>query len=82
MNGKPVITKELQAYLGHKAPKDSVYITGDTPVYSEVKGGFNGDTATCAMIANSVPVALRAEPGLKTMLDAGLTSWFKGYSEH
>jgi hypothetical protein len=79
MNGKPVITIELQAYLGHKAPKDSVEINGDAHIYSEVKGGFNGDTATCAMIANSVPVALRAEPGLKTMLDAGLTSWFKGH---
>lgn len=79
MNNKPVITIELQAYLGHKAPKDSVMIEGDIPIYSEVKGGFNGDTATCAMVANSVPVVRRSEPGLKTMLDTGLTSWFKGY---
>jgi len=76
VDGKPVITVELQAYLGHPAPKDSVRIEGEPPVYSEVKGGFNGDIATCAMIANSVPVVRRAEPGLKTMADVGLTSWF------
>ena len=78
MEGKEVITLELQAYLGHKAPKDSIQIEGEPPVYSEVKGGFNGDIATCAMIANCVPVVLRSEPGLKTMIDIGITSWFKG----
>jgi 4-hydroxy-tetrahydrodipicolinate reductase len=78
MGGKPVITIELQAYLGHPAPKDSVRIEGQPPLYSEVTGGFDGDIATCAMVANSVPVVRRAEPGLKTMLDVGLTSWFNG----
>jgi 4-hydroxy-tetrahydrodipicolinate reductase len=78
VDGNPVITLELQAYLGHPAPKDSVRIEGEPPVYSEVKGGFNGDIATCAIIANSVPVVCRAEPGLKTMMDVGLTSWFNG----
>ncbi len=78
MDSKPVITLELQAYLGHPAPKDSVRIEGEPPLYSEVKGGFNGDIATCAIIANSVPVVRRAEPGLKTMMDVGLTSWFNG----
>ena len=81
MDGKPVITIELQAYLGHPAAKDSVRIEGEPPIYSEVKGGFNGDIATCAMVANSVPVVRRAEPGLKTMIDVGLTSWFKGYKQ-
>jgi len=77
-DGHPVITLELQAYLGHPAPKDSVRIEGEPPIYSEVKGGFNGDIATCAIVANSVPVVRRAEPGLKTMMDVGLTSWFNG----
>lgn len=77
MDGKPVINIELQAYLGHPEPKDSVQIEGEPQLYSEVKGGFHGDIATCAMVANSVPVVRRAEPGLKTMLDVGLTSWFK-----
>ncbi|PLX88583.1 MAG: dihydrodipicolinate reductase [Desulfuromonas sp.] len=79
MNGKPVINIELQAYLGHPEPKDSVQIEGEPQIYSEVKGGFHGDIATCAMVANSVPAVRRAEPGLKTMIDIGLTSWFKGH---
>ncbi len=79
LGGRAVITLELQAYLGHPAPKDAVWIEGPTPLYSEIKGGINGDTATCAMIANAVPLVRRAEPGLKTMLDVGLTSWFQGY---
>ena len=33
------------------------------------------------MVANSVPVVRRAEPGLKTMIDVGLTSWFKGHKQ-
>lgn len=81
MEGKPVITIELQAYLGHPEPKDSVRIEGEPPIYSEVKGGFNGDIATCAMVANSVPMVRRSETGLKTMMDVGLTSWFKGYTQ-
>lgn len=81
MDDKPVISIELQAYLGHPAPKDSVRIEGEPPIYSEVKGGFNGDIATCAMVANSVPVVRRAEPGLKTMMDVGLTSWFNGHQQ-
>lgn len=81
MDGKPVINIELQAYLGHPEPKDSVQIKGEPPIYSEVKGGFHGDIATCAMVANSVPAVRRAEPGLKTMIDIGLTSWFKGHGK-
>lgn len=79
VDGKPLIVIELQAYIGHPDPKDSIRIEGEPPIYSEVKGGFNGDIATCAMVANSVPVVRRAEPGLKTMTDVGLTSWFKGF---
>lgn len=75
----PVITIELQAFLGHPDPKDAILIEGENPIYSEVRGGFNGDIATCAIIANSAQAVLSAEAGLKTMLDIGLTSWFQGY---
>jgi len=79
VDGKPVINIELQAYLGHPTPKDSIRIEGEPSMYSEVKDGFHGDIATCAMVANSVPTVLRAEPGLKTMIDIGLTSWFSKF---
>jgi hypothetical protein len=80
VNGRQVITLELQAYLGHPSPKDAIIIEGEPNVYSEVKGGLNGDIATCAMVVNAMPKVVRAEPGLKTMSDIGLISWFNGYA--
>jgi len=79
INGKAVITLELQAYLGHPAPKDAVLIEGEPPLYSEVKGGVNGDIATCAIVVNAMPKVLQSEPGLKTMPEIGLISWFGSY---
>jgi len=77
-DGRPVITLELQAYLDHPEPKDAIHIEGEPSFSSEIRGGLNGDIATCAMLANAVPVVSRAQPGLRTMLDVGLTSWFGG----
>lgn len=79
INGKAVITLELQAYLGHPVPKDVVMIEGEPSLQFEVKGGVNGDIATCAMVVNAMPKVLQAAPGLKTMPEIGLVSWFKGY---
>ena len=79
LGDRPVITLELQAYLGHPRPRDFVSISGEPPLYSEVVGGFHGDIATCAMIANTVPLVRRAPAGLRTMLDVGLPSWFQGW---
>ncbi len=76
MNGKAVITLDLQAYIGHTSPRDAVKIEGTPNVHSVVEGGFNGDIATCAMVANCIPKVCEAAPGLKTMVDIGLTSWF------
>jgi len=75
--GKAVITLELEAYLGHPAPKDAVTIQGDPTLYSEVKGGINGDTATCAMVVNALPKVVAAAPGLKIMPEIGTVSWFE-----
>ena len=82
MNGKPVITLELQAYLGHPAPKEAVLIEGDPPINMEVKGGINGDVATCAMMVNCLPKTLQSQPGLKTMPEIGLVSWYQSGSDH
>jgi len=75
-DGAAVITLELEAYLGHPAPKDAVTIAGDPSLYSEVKGGINGDTATCAMVVNALPRVIAAAPGLKTMPEIATVSWF------
>jgi 4-hydroxy-tetrahydrodipicolinate reductase len=75
-DGRAVITLELEAYLGHPAPKDAVTIHGDPPLYSEVKGGINGDVATCAMVVNALPKVIAAAPGLKTMPEIATVTWF------
>lgn len=76
VKGKAVITLELEAYIGHPAPKDAITIEGDPPVYSEVRGGINGDVATCAMIVNALPRVVASSPGLKTMPEIGTVSWY------
>jgi len=76
-NGKELITLELQAYLGHKDPHDAVIIKGNPDINSIVKGGFNGDIATCAMAVNCAKQIVGAKKGLRTMLDIGLVSFYK-----
>ncbi len=78
MNGRKVITLELQARLEHPAPRDSVLIAGDPPIHSEISGGIPGDLATCAILVNALPRVLQAPPGLKTMPEIGPVSWVAG----
>jgi 4-hydroxy-tetrahydrodipicolinate reductase len=73
---RAVITLELEAFLGHPAPKDAVTIDGEPPLHSEVKGGINGDVATCAMVVNALPKVIAAAPGLKTMPEIATVTWF------
>ena len=69
------IALELQAYLGHPDPRDTVTIHGEPEIRSEVKGGVNGDVATCSVVLNAVESVLAAAPGLRTMLDVPLLHW-------
>ena len=78
IDDRPVITLELQAYLGHPHPRDAVIIHGDPPVHSVIEGGVNGDIATGAMLVNAMPRVIEARPGLISMRDVGLISWFSG----
>jgi 4-hydroxy-tetrahydrodipicolinate reductase len=70
------ITLELQAYLGHPAPRDTVVLHGRPEIRSTVEGGVDGDVATCAMVLNALKAVLRAAPGLRTMADVPLTHWY------
>jgi hypothetical protein len=75
VDGKPLVTLELQAYLGHPDPRDTVIIDGQPPIRSNIEGGVDGDVATCSMVINAIGAALAAAPGLRTMIDIPLTSW-------
>lgn len=75
-NGEAVITLDFQAYVGARDCYDAVYITGTPSMEVVIKGGVNGDTATVAMVVNSIPRVLGAQAGLLTMRDVPIvTAW-------
>jgi 4-hydroxy-tetrahydrodipicolinate reductase len=78
VKGKPVITLHMEAYLGAPESFDAVTIEGNPRVTSKVIGGLHGDVATASITVNSIPKVLRVTPGLRTMADMPIPSWFGG----
>ncbi len=78
INGKLMIELEFVASVGQKNPVDKVIIEGDPGFRSEIPGGVNGDVATAAIVVNAIPSVLKMQPGLKTMLDVPVPSWYGG----
>lgn len=78
VKGKPVITLHMEAYLGAPDSYDAVTIDGHPRVTSKVSGGLHGDIATASITVNSIPKILRVTPGLRTMADMPVPSWFGG----
>ena len=44
----------------------------------KIEGGIHGDAATTAIVINSIPKVIDAAPGLHTMRDMPLPSYFPG----
>jgi len=78
VKGQPLITLHLEAYLGAPESYDSVLIEGSPRIYSKIDGGVHGDIATASMVVNSIPAVLDAAPGLRTMRDMRLPSFYGG----
>jgi 4-hydroxy-tetrahydrodipicolinate reductase len=76
--GKPLVRLHLEAYVGAPTSYEAIRIAGDPPVSMRLEGGVHGDVATSAIVVNSIPKVLAAAPGLRTMLDLALPSWWKG----
>jgi hypothetical protein len=76
--GEPVIRLHMEAYLGAPETYDSVDIEGSPRLSMKLVGGIHGDVATAAIVVNSIPHVLRASPGLHTMRDLPLPSFFSG----
>jgi 2,4-diaminopentanoate dehydrogenase len=76
--GVPVITLHMEAYLGAPESYDSVEITGSPALKMKVDGGIHGDIATASIVVNSLPKILDAAPGLHTMRDMPVPSFFGG----
>ena len=77
-DGKPIITLHMEAYLGAPESFDSVAIEGNPRITQKIAGGVHGDVATASITVNSIPKVLTAPPGLRTMRDMILPSWFGG----
>jgi 4-hydroxy-tetrahydrodipicolinate reductase len=77
-NRKPVIRLHLEAYLGAPETYDSVDIEGWPKLSMKFAGGIHGDVATASIVVNSIPKVLAAPPGLHTMRDLALPSYFPG----
>ena len=63
------ITLTFRASVGEPSPEDTVELLGTPHIVSTIQGGVHGDVATCAITLNAVAQVLRAEPGLRTMVD-------------
>ena len=77
-NGMPVITLHMEAYLGAPESYDSVEITGSPALKMKIAGGVHGDIATASIVVNSLPKILDVSPGLHTMRDMPIPSFFGG----
>jgi 4-hydroxy-tetrahydrodipicolinate reductase len=67
--GQELVVLDLRMYLGAPNPHDSILIDGIPPVDMTIRGGVQADSATPAIIVNSIPKIKKLEPGLRTMLD-------------
>jgi hypothetical protein len=77
-NGDPVVRLHMEAYLGAPESYDSVEIDGSPRISQKIAGGIHGDVATASIVINSIPKVLQATPGLHTMRDLALPSFFPG----
>jgi 4-hydroxy-tetrahydrodipicolinate reductase len=77
-DGKAVITLHMEAYLGAPESFDAVEITGSPALKMKMVGGVHGDVATASITVNSIPKILDVAPGLHTMRDMPLPSFFGG----
>ena len=76
--GAAAISLHMEAYLGAPESYDAVDIEGSPPLSMKIAGGIHGDIATVALVVNAIPAVLNAPPGLHTMRDMPLPSFFPG----
>jgi len=78
-DGEPLIKMHMEAYLGAPETVDTVRVFGSPNLTSTIKG-IEGDVATASVAVNAIPKALVAKPGLRTMGDLPIVSWWGGGS--
>jgi 4-hydroxy-tetrahydrodipicolinate reductase len=76
--GEPLVRLHMEAYLGAPESYDAVTIEGSPRLSMKIAGGVHGDIATASIVVNSIPRVLAASPGLRTMRDLPIPSYFGG----
>jgi hypothetical protein len=76
--GEPLIRLHMEAYLGAPESYDSITIEGSPRISMKIAGGVHGDVATASIVVNSIPKVLAARPGLRTMRDLPIPSYYRG----
>jgi 4-hydroxy-tetrahydrodipicolinate reductase len=76
--GEPVIKLHMEAFLGSPETYDSVEVEGSPNLSMKIAGGIHGDVATASIVVNSIQRVINAAPGLHTMRDLPLPSFFPG----
>ena len=74
--GQRVITAVFEAAVGTDQPHDTIDIKGNPSFTSTIQGGVNGDIATSAIMVNAIRSVCKLQPGLGTMLDIPVPSYF------
>ncbi len=77
---EPAIRLRFEAYLGAPETFDAIEIDGSPRLAVKIPGGIHGDVATASIVVNSIPRVLEAPPGLHTMRDMPLPSFYPGRS--
>ena len=77
-HGTPVITMHMEAYLGARDSFDEVRVHGRPNLTLRIPGGVPGDIATASIVVNSIPKVLSSAPGLQTMKDLSVPSYYSG----
>jgi 2,4-diaminopentanoate dehydrogenase len=78
-HGTPVITMHMEAYLGAPEPYDEIRLQGIPSLTLRIPGGVPGDVATASIVVNSITKVLSARPGLHTMKDLPVPSYYSGH---
>ncbi len=64
-----MIFLDFVAYAGEHEEYDSIEINGNPSIRQKIIGGVHGDVGTAAMVANLIPIVIKAKAGLLTMKD-------------
>jgi 4-hydroxy-tetrahydrodipicolinate reductase len=77
-NGKEIVSLDLQMYVGARKPFDRIKVEGRPNVTLLFENGVAGDEATVAMLVATAPLIVKAEPGLRTMMDVPVPHYRAG----